>query len=65
MIEKNTMYYLRCDNCGYLYYDRYGCNEFRNEDDMLKSSEMDGWVHPGDLDFCCEECLEEWQKKNN
>ena len=67
MIEKDTVYALRCDNCGNRFYDRYGCNEFRHDDDMLEAAARDGWVRKetayGDFHFCCEECLDEFLTK--
>lgn len=38
MIKEDTVYALTCDCCGEMFYDRYGCNEFRHDDDMLDAA---------------------------
>ena len=67
MIEEDTVYAMTCDCCGERFYDRYGCNEFRHEDDMLDAAARDGWLRKGsaygDFHFCCEACRDEYLTK--
>ena len=65
MIEEDTVYALTCDCCGERFYDRYGCNEFRHDDDMLDAAARNGWVfgedpHGDPRHFCCPRCRVEY-----
>ena len=69
MIKYTLKYYMNCDNCGEIFYDKYGESTFDSDSTLAYKAQNKGWCGQADeplydsrYHFCSPECREEYIK---
>ena len=67
MIKEIPHYYLVCDNCQSVFYDKYGENAFKSDEVLMYKAKNKGWVGEADeplynahYHFCSMQCRERY-----